>query len=326
MNRFPKLAAFAAVVTLLAGSSALAQSWQPNRPVTIVVPTSSSSGSDIIARAMSPRLQAIWKQPVVVDNKLGASGSIGFAAVARAAPDGYTILFGPNTITMLGALYKNVSWDAEQSYDPIALLARTTLAFVVNADVPAKNVNEFIALAKSKSGQLNYVTPGIGTPQHLAGELFKQVVGVDILHVPYKTLAAAITDLAGGRGQMGVVGLSSVIPMVKAGKIRVLATHGDQRANATPDVPTFKELGLEKVSADSYLVAMLPKGTPRDVADRIVRDILAVMAQPDYQQELVRADLIPNTTGGGPRELANTIKTDVAHWRQVVTNGNISGE
>lgn len=314
-----------AAATLLTATAVHAQAW-PARPVTIIVPTSSSSGSDIIARAMSPRLQALWKQPVVVDNRVGASGSIGLTAAARAAPDGYTILFAPNTITMLGSLYKNVQWDAEQSYDPIALLAYTTLAFAVNADVPAKTVQEFIAYAKGRSGQLNYATPGIGTPQHLAAELFKQVYGLEIAHVPYKTLAAALVDLAGGRAQMSILGLSSVMAMVKSGRVRVLAVHGTQRSPTMPDVPTFRELGMDKVSADSYLVAMLPRNTVKEAADRIIRDVLAVMGQPDYQAELVRADLVPNNPAGGPKELATIIRNDVAHWRRVVQAGNITAE
>lgn len=319
------LAALSTAVACAWSGAAAAQSW-PTKPVTIIVPTSSSSGSDIIARAMSPRLSQMWKQSVVVDNRVGASGSIGLTAAARAAPDGYTLVFAPNTITMLGSLYKNLAWDAEQSFDPIALLAYTTLAFAVNADVPAKTVHEFIAYAKARPGQLNYATPGVGTPQHLAAELFKQEAGVDIAHVPYKTLAGAIVDLAGGRAQMSLLGLSSVMPMVKAGKVRILATHGATRSPSSPDVPTFKEIGLEKMSAESYLVAMMPRNTVKEAADRITRDILAVMAQPDYQQELVKADLVPNNPAGGPRELANVIKTDVAHWRRVVQVGNIQGE
>ena len=315
----------AAVAALSLAGTLHAQEW-PARPVTIVVPTSSSSGSDIIGRAVSPRLGALWKQAVVVDNRLGASGAIGIGAAAKAPADGYTLLFTPNTITMLGSLYKNLGWDVEQSFEPVTLLAKTVLALVVHSEVPAKTVAELVALAKSRPGQLNYASPGIGTPQHLHGELFKQTVGADIVHVPYKTIAAANTDLAGGRTQMAFVSVSAIMPLAKAGKVRILATIGEQRTPGTPEVPTFREAGFDGLQAESWIAAFVPRGTPRAIVDRITRDLGALLANPEFQQELTRADLAPNTGGGGQKELAGIVKADVARWKKVISDGNISAE
>ena len=313
-----------ATTALLLGSHAMAQAW-PAKPVTLIVSTGSSSGSDIIARLIQPRLQQMWGQPVVVENRVGASGSIGTTAVARAAPDGYTILMTPSTITMLASLVKSTPWDPEKSFEPVSLIAYTLLALAVNADLPVKSVSELIALARSKPGQLNYVTPGSGTPQHLSAELFKQVNGLEIVHVPYKSLPAANTDLAGGRGQMGMLGLSSIMPLVRAGKIRVLATHGDARAAATPDVPTFKELGMGSVAADQYIAAFVPKGTAKDAYDRIVRDFVAISNRPDFQAELVKQDLVP-TKDPSPAGLAAALRRDVPAWRKVIEVGKIEAD
>jgi len=306
---------------LLPALSAHAQAW-PTKPVTLIIPTSSSSAADIVGRAIQPRLQAMWKQPIIVDNRVGASGIIGFNATARAAADGYTIMLSPNTITMLGAIYKNQTWDVEQSYDPVALMVRTISAVIVNDQAPVKSVSELVALAKSKPGQLNYASPGIGTPQHLYGELFKQITGTELVHIPYKTLAAAVTDLAGGRAEVGFLSLSAVMPLVKAGKMRVLATVGDRRT--LPDVPTFKEAGLDAVQAGSWIGAFVPKNTPRDVVARITRDFNAILQQADLQQEMLRADLITNTSGNGGPELAALVKADVARWTKVVNTANIT--
>ncbi len=314
-------AALLGVLCLLPALSAHAQAW-PTKPVTLIIPTSSSSAADIVGRAIQPRLQAMWKQPIIVDNRVGASGIIGFNATARAAADGYTIMLSPNTITMLGAIYKNQTWDVEQSYDPVALMVRTISAVIVNDQAPVKSVSELVALAKSKPGQLNYASPGIGTPQHLYGELFKQITGTELVHIPYKTLAAAVTDLAGGRAEVGFLSLSAVMPLVKAGKMRVLATVGDRRT--LPDVPTFKEAGLDAVQAGSWIGAFVPKNTPKDVVARITRDFNAILQQADFQQEMLRADLITNTSGNGGPELAALVKADVARWTKVVNTANIT--
>lgn len=311
-------------LTLLLGTTLSiplsAQTW-PARPVTLIIPTSAASAADIVARTMQPKLQGLWKQPVIVDNRVGASGILGFNATARAAADGYTMMFAPNTITMLGAIYKNQTWDVEQSYEPIGLLVRTISAVLVHADVPARSVAELVALAKSRPGQLNYASPGIGTPQHLYAELFKQITGTELLHVPYKTLAAAVTDLASGRAEAGFLSLSAVTSMVKSGRIRVLATVGDQRT--FPDVPTFKEAGIEAVQAGSWIGALAPKNTPREIVARITQDINTILRQPDFQEAMTKAELITNSSGGGGPELATLIRNDVARWTRVVQTANI---
>ncbi len=312
------------LLTLCCHGLAVGQSW-PTRSVTFVSSTSSGSAADATARILAPRLSALWKQAVVVDNRTGAAGNIGVASVARANPDGYTVLFAPNTVTMVGALYKNLGWDIEQSFEHVILLARTVSVLVVNNDLPVKSAAELIALARRRPGELNYASPGVGTPQHLSGELFKQIEGLDVVHVPYKTLAAAVIDVAGGRAQFGFLSMTAISPLLKAGKLRGLASIGEQRHPTTPDVPTFREAGIERVQAGGWAGVFLPRGTPREVVDRMARDIGALLQTPEVQQEILRADLYPNTNGG-QREFSALVKGDTERWRKVIADGKITAD
>jgi len=312
------------LVLLCLHGFAFAQSW-PTRPVTLVSSTSSGSAADATARILSPRLATLWKQSVVVDNRTGAAGNIGVASVARATPDGHTVLFAPNTVTMVGSLYKNLGWDIEQSFEHVILLARTVSVLVVNAELPVKSAAELIALAKRRPGELNYASPGVGTPQHLSGELFKQLEGLDVVHVPYKTLAAAVIDVAGGRAQFGFLSMTAVSAMLKAGKLRGLASIGEQRHPTTPDVPTFREAGIERVQAGGWAGVFLPRGTPREIVERLARDIGGLLQTPEVQQEVLRVDLYPNTNGG-QREFAALVKGDTERWRKVIADGKITAD
>lgn len=312
-------------LALFAGSWAVHAQEYPTGPVTMVVPTSPGTSSDIVARGLSARLAPLWKRPVVVDNKVGASGSIGISAVARAPADGQTILVVTNSLGMIGFLHKDLPWSV-RDFEPVALMGGTITALVVNPKLPVKTVGELVELAKSKPGQINYATPGIGTPHHFYTELFKQITGVDIFHVPYSATAGAVADIAGGRAQMGFFPLNAVMPMVKAGKIRVLATVGNERAAATPDVPTFAESHIEGVQARSWIGMFVPKGTPQPIIDKISRDVSAILVKPEFQQELMKQEVVPNRHPGGPKEMGDLLTNDIARWKKVVDAAKIVPE
>ncbi|VCU72323.1 Tripartite tricarboxylate transporter family receptor [Pigmentiphaga humi] len=295
----------------------------PAPVVTMVVPTSAGTSSDIVARALSTRLSGKWNNSVVVDNKTGASGSIGIGYAGKAAPDGNTILIVTNTISMLGAINKNLPWTPGD-FAPVALMGRTVTALVVNADLPVSNVKELVALAQSKPGQINYATPGVGTPHHLYTELFKLITKTDIAHVPYKATAGATVDIAGGRAQVGFFPLNSVMSLVNAKKIKILATAGDERTPQAPDAPTFKEAGIADVHASSWIGIFVPKNTPQAVVDRLDRDIRSVMADKTFQEELQRQEVAPNTKLGGPAELGSLLASDIARWKDVVEKAGIT--
>ncbi|MEK7946184.1 tripartite tricarboxylate transporter substrate-binding protein [Pigmentiphaga sp. YJ18] len=313
-----------AVAAIVAATPAHAQHQTfPAPVVTMVVPTSAGTSSDIVARALSTRLSAKWNNSVVVDNKTGASGSIGIGYAGKAPADGNTILVVTNTISMLGAINKNLPWSPAD-FAPVSLMGRTVTALVVNADLPVANVKELVALAQSKPGQINYATPGVGTPHHLYTELFKLITKTDLAHVPYKATAGATVDIAGGRAQVGFFPLNSVMSLVNAKKIRILATAGDERAPLAPDAPTFKEAGIADVHASSWIGIFVPRSTPKAVVDRLSRDIQSVMADKSFQEELRRQEVVPNARPSGPAELGTLLASDIARWKDVVEKAGIT--
>lgn len=294
----------------------------PAGPVTMIVPTSPGTSSDIVARALSQRLAAKWNQPVVVDNKVGASGTIGMGAVARAPADGQTILVVTNTISMINAVQKDRNWSTSD-LKPVALMGTTVTALIVDPALPVKSVQDLIALAKRQPGKLNYATPGVRTPHHLYTELFKQISGTDIVHVAYKSTAGAVTDMAGGRVQMGFFPLNAVMPLVKGNKIRVLAVAGEQRSPTAPDVPTFSEASIDGVQAGSWIGIFVPKNTPPGIVDKLSADITAISNTQEFQQDLLRQEVIPNPRPEGPRQLATLLQNDTARWKSVIETANI---
>jgi tripartite-type tricarboxylate transporter receptor subunit TctC len=308
-----------------AQSQSQSQPW-PTRPVNFIVSTSPGTASDILARLMASRLSTVWKQPIVVDNRTGAGGAIAMGYVAKAKPDGYNILFTPNTITMIGALSKSIDWDVVQSFTPVSLIARTLTVVVVNTDLPAKNVADVMELARSQPGKLNYASPGVGTPQHLFGELFKQAYSLNVVHVPYKTSAGAVTDMAAGTTQFGFFALGTIMPMVKTGKLRILAASSEQRSSFVPDVPTFNEAGIGKIQASNWVGTFMPRQMPADVVERVARDFAALLADSGFQRELHNVELIPNPSTGSSQEFAATVKFDAARWKKVVVDANIVTE
>ena len=322
---FLKSAFVAAALTAL-GPSGLVQAQTsapfPSKTVTLVVPFNPGSGSDIIARLMVPKLAARWGQSVIIDNKPGASGNIGAAQVATAPADGHTLLMAINSFTMTPALYKNMSFNPVSDFAPVAKLAEAGYAFAIHPSVQAKDMASMMALIKSSNGKISYASPGNGTPQHLAMELIKLQYGLDVLHVPYKGIQGALTDLAGGQVQMMVATVHSLKPLAEAGRIKEIATSGVTRNPLAPNIPTFKEQGIDVMdSVDAWYAVIAPGKTPPDVVARINRDFIELINQDDIKAALAMQGLTIRTST--PVQLTALIKSDIARWQKVVTDARI---
>jgi tripartite-type tricarboxylate transporter receptor subunit TctC len=294
----------------------------PNKVVSLVVPFTSGSGSDTISRIVSPKLSERWKQAVIVDNRAGASGNIGTDHVAKSNPDGYTILMAIDTMTMTPAVYKSLPFDPVKDLDPIARIATSSYALAVTNSLPVKDVNSLMALIKSKPGQLNYGSPGNGTPHHLSMELLKSLKGLDIVHVPYKGIAGATTDLIGGQVQVMFATFNSLLPFAKAGKLKLIAVTGAKRSELMPDVPTFTEQGIPEVeNLYPWYGVLVPAGTPKDIQNKIYNDYVAVMKLPEVEKQLNELGIYVRLTNG--EQLKEIIQSDITRWKKVVKDANI---
>ena len=297
----------------------------PSKSVTLVVPFTASSGSDIIARILAPKLAARWGQPVVVDNKPGASGNLGARQVASAAPDGHTLLMAINSFTMTPAIYKSMPFDAVADFTPVAKLAEAGYTFAVNSGESAKDMASLIAYLKKNDGKVNYATPGKGTPQHLAMELFKAGAGVNVVHVPYKGIQGALTDLMGGQVQMMFATVHSMRPPVESGKVRMLAVTGQARNPLAPDVPTFREQGIDYMdSVDAWYAVMAPAKTPPDLVARLNKDFIEVLNLDDVKAALAKQGLTVRTNT--PAQMAALVNSDMARWAKVVRDARIEAD
>jgi len=314
----------ACVASLVAFSSQADEPW-PNRPVKIIVPFTPGTGIDILARTLGQKLAEEWKQGVVVENRPGASGAIGTEVVAKSPPDGYTLLMTANTIVIAPSLHKKNGYDAIKDFTPVAPVAIGRLGLVVNPSVKADSVKELVALAKASPGKLTYASPGSGTPHHLAMELFKQRVGADILHVPYKGTGGAVQDLIGGRVNMMFLPIHVALPQVKAGKLRLLAAGGTRRAAVTPDVPSLAEAsGVSDIDVDIWYAMYAPAGTPAAIVAKLNHDVNALLKDPQVVEVLAKQGLTP--TGGSEQELADLTRNDFARWANVVREAHIPAD
>ncbi|PIT73860.1 hypothetical protein B9Z39_13805 [Limnohabitans sp. JirII-29] len=294
----------------------------PERTVTLVVPFTPGSGSDIIARIIAPKLSERWKQAVIVDNKPGASGNIGAEAAAKAAPDGHTLLMAINTLTMAPNLYKKVPFDPTTDFTPIMKMAVANFAIVVNPNIGANDLPGVIALAKAKPGQINFGSPGNGTPHHLAMELMKQQLGFDMLHVPYKGISNATTDLIGGQVQLMFASVHSMLPHVRSGRLRMLASTGATRSAVTPNVPVFREYGIEFMDAvDAWYAVLAPAKTSPELVKALHRDVSAVLALPEVKEQMAAQGLVIQTST--PEQLGSLIQADYARWKKTIADAKI---
>ena len=314
-----------AILLALAAPAAMAQSTSassyPDHPVRMIVPWPPGGGTDIFARAISQKLQQSLGQPFVVENRAGASGNIGASMVARADPDGYTIVLATITLATNPSLYKSLDFDATKDLAPITLIAGVPHMLVVNPSLPVESVKQLIALAKEKPGKLSYSSAGIGSPFQIAAELFKQSAGVDILHVPYRGGAPAIADVVGDHVDMTFANLVAVLPLAKSGQVRALAVTSDKRSSAAPDVPTVAEAGLPGYAFTSWFGVLAPAQTPPAIIKKLNSEILKALHSPDIAASLSEqgADLIAST----PEEFESFLKSETAKWGRVIRAAGI---
>jgi len=314
--------ALAAACALVAAPQAHAQEPYPTKPIRIIVPFTPGTGIDILARTLGQRMGEDWSTGVVVENRAGASGNIGTEAVAKAAPDGYTLLMTASTIVLNRSLFKTIPYDPVKDFAPVAPLAIGRLALVINPAVGAKTVKELIAFAQANPGKLFYGSPGNGTPHHLAMELFKSSTGVDIVHVPYKGTGPAVQDLVGG--QIGVMFLPVhvALPLVEGGKLTMLAAGGTQRSSVTPNVPSLAEAaGLREVDTDIWYGLYAPAQTPRAIVHKLNTQMNALLRNAAVADILGKQGLQP--TGGTPEALEQLTQSDLERWARVVRDAKI---
>jgi tripartite-type tricarboxylate transporter receptor subunit TctC len=303
---------------------AAAQNW-PVRAVTLVVPFPPGGGTDTGARIMAEQLGKRWGQPVVVENKGGAAGQIGSEAVAKAKPDGYTLLLGNiGTQSINPSLYPRMSYDPATAFEPISLVTELPLAMMVNPEVPANTAAEFIALARARPGQMSYSSSGAGGAPHLAGEMFKDRTKAFVLHVPYRGGGPAIADLLAGHVQLSFMTVLEASGHIKAGKLRALAVTSDKRVPALAGVPTLAESTLPGFNAISWLGLLAPAGTPKDIVERVASDVQALLADEALKSRFVALGGVPRSTT--PQEFAQLIAADRKRYGQIIRARNITTE
>jgi tripartite-type tricarboxylate transporter receptor subunit TctC len=321
MGRLPILV-LTLVLAALPGA-APAQTY-PDRAITIVVPFTPGTGIDIIARILGQRIAERWGQPVVIDNKPGASGNIGTEAVARGRPDGHTLLMTVNTFVMNYSLFKSVPYDPLRDFEPIGLAAWGSLLMVANASAPFDSVAALVRGAKAQPGKIAYASPGVGTPHHMSMELFKNVAGVDLLHVPYKGTAGAVNDLLSGQVPLMFLPIHVALPHVKSGRIRALAIGSPQRAQSAPDVPTLRELGFNGVDVDMWYGLVAPRATPREIIAKWNAEMKAILGLAEVRASFAAQGLEP--AHSTPEEFRALIETDLGRWTRVVREAKISAD
>jgi tripartite-type tricarboxylate transporter receptor subunit TctC len=312
------------VIGALSGISATGQTY-PSKPIRLIIPFTPGGSTDILGRVIGQSLTEAWGQQVLLENRAGAGGAIGAEAAARAAPDGYTLFMGHvGTLAVNPALYPKLPYDPIKDFAPITLIAMVTNVLVVNPDVPAKTVQELIALARSKPGQLNYGSGGQGSAAHLAMEYFKLMTKTDIVHIPYKGTVPAVTDLLAGRIALTMTGLPPLLPQIKAGKIRALAVATAKRVSQLPNVPTVAESGVPGFEATQWYGLLAPAGTPREIIDKVHAEIARALTRVEVRKRLETdgADPISMT----PAEFSAMIKSEIARWGRVIREAAITAE
>ena len=315
----------AALLGFLATGPAQSQDSFPSKPLRIIVPFAPGGGIDILGRTLGQKLSERWKQPVVIENRPGASGAIGFELAARSAADGYTILMSVNTMVMLPSLNRRVPYDPIKDFAPVAPVAIGTMALVVPPGLGVKTVAEFVALAKKDPGKLNYGSPGNGTPHHLAMELFKQRAGIDLTHIPYKGSDGMMTGILGGQISTVFMPIHQALTNVQAGKLVMLSASGTTRSTATPNVPSLGEAaGIRDIDVDIWFAMYLPAATPKEIVAKLNAEINAILKLPEVADTLAKQGLQP--TGGTPGELADLTASDLDRWAKVIREANIRAD
>ena len=296
----------------------------PTKPVRLIAASSPGSAVDIVARIIAQKLGDQLKQQVVVDNRAGAGGNLGAEMAAKAPPDGYTLYMGTPANAINPSLYRSLNYDIVRDFAPVSLLTTGHFCVVVHPSLPVKSVKELIALARARPGQLNFASAGNGNATHLAGELFKSMTHVNLLHVPYKGTGPALTDLIGGQVQLMFSNLTAALPHVKTGRLRALAVTGAKRSPAAPELPTVSEAGVPGYLVISWFGMMAPAGTPREIVLRLNGELAQVLRAPDVRERLAGEGAEPDAST--PEQLAAFIKTELAQWSKVIKGAGIVAE
>jgi len=296
----------------------------PSRTVQIVVPYTPGTGADILARIFGPRLAERWKVGVVTDNRVGATGNIGTEFVAKAVPDGYTLLFTATSFGTNPALSPKLPFDPIRSFAPVVLIATSALAVVVHPQLPVKSMRDFVNLARRQPGKLDYCSPGNGGPQHLAMELLKLELGLDLVHVPYKGAGGALTDLMGGHVQAMISALQTAAPFVRSGRLRMLGIMSAERSPAFPDVPTLKEQGYANLEVETWYGVFAPAGTPAHVITKLNTDMNTLLQQSEVRELLAKQGM--TAAGGRPERFSDLVKKELARWSRVVAAAGIKAD
>ena len=303
---------------------AFAQAY-PQKPIRIIVAFAPGGGSDLLARIVAQKLNEAWGQPVVVENKTGAEGNIGMERAAKSTPDGYTLAVMPAGNAVVNPhLFKSLPYDPFKDFAPVTLMANVENVLVVNAELPARNVQELVALAKTKPKGFSYASPGVGSLAHIAGELMKSMTGIDMQHVPYKGIAAAMNDVISGQITLMFSQLSSSLPFIKSGRLRALGVASPRRSQALPDAPTVAEQNLPGFAAVSWYALVAPAGTPKPVINQLQREVSRILREPSIKERL--AALGADPVGGTAEELAALMKTESARWSKVIAGAGIKAE
>ncbi|HEY1288729.1 MAG TPA: tripartite tricarboxylate transporter substrate binding protein [Burkholderiales bacterium] len=305
-------------------AAANAQEAYPSRPVKFILPFPPGGGTDILGRIIAERLSASLGQPVVTENRGGAGGNVGAEAAAHSAPDGYTIVLVAPSLAISPSLYSKLNYDPVKDFSPISLVATVPNVMIANPSVEAKNLQEFIALARSRPGQMNFGSGGAGTSNHLAGELFNIVTGAKLVHVPYKGVNLAMQGVLAGEIQLVFIGIPAALPHIKAGKLRALALVAPQRSPALPEVPTVAEAGLKDFEVTTWYGVLAPAGTPRPIVTRLNGELVKIMHTPEVKERLATMATDPLTST--PEEFAAYLKREIAKWGEVVRKANLKAD
>ncbi len=305
-------------------AAAGAQEAYPSRPVRFILPFPPGGGTDILGRLIAERLSAGLGQPVVTENRGGAGGNVGAEAAAHSAPDGYTIVLVAPSLAISPSLYSKLNYDPVKDLAPVSLVATVPNVMLTNPSVEAKNLQEFIALARARPGAMNYGSGGAGTSNHLAGELFNIVTGAKLVHVPYKGVNLAMQGVLAGEIHLVFIGIPAALPHIKAGRLRALALVAPQRSPALPELPTAAEAGLKDFEVTTWYGVMTPAGTPRPIVTRLNAELVKIMHAPDVKERLAGMATDPLTST--PEEFAAYLRQEIAKWGDVVRRANLKAD
>ena len=321
--RLPLAVVFAAVLAVPAG--AFAQQKYPAKSIRLVLPFAAGSAVDTLARIYAQQMTESWKQQVVVDNRTGANGIIGTEIAARSVPDGYTIYMGNiATLAINASLYPKLPYDALRDFAPVSLAAMISNGLSVHPSLPVKSVKDLVALAKTRPGELNYASGGVGSAQHIPMELLKAMTGINIVHIAYKGLTPAFNDVLAGQVPMMISGVVTALPHHRTGRLRLIGTTGTKRTSATPDIPTIAETGLPGYEGDSWTGFLAPAGTPADIVARVQAEAVRIGQLPETRERLTGMGF--EVVGSSPEAFASLIKNDTARLGKVIRDAGIRAE